>query len=225
MENEKLMPEANETANAYIVSSDKKIPGRIPALISMIMAIISASSVVTVGFLSFVIIVLTFLSYVVLLPLMIPTLCFIPLLFAIAAVVLAKIAKKKGNNTNNVKVGFVLGIISTIFWGVVNVLLVALMIFLIILIVVVVILATVFGVLGAVVTGVFGALVTGATAIVGVLGPIVTIFTPVLAIIAGIITTLGGDAVSEIIAYLYEFLFELFNTYVINGAALIRWII
>ena len=74
-------------------------------------------------------------------------------------------------------------------------------------------------------TTVFAGILGGVTAIIGVFGPLVTILTPVLGILAGIVSTIGGEAVSGIIAYLYEFLLELFNTYVVNGAALIGFMI
>lgn len=221
MENEKLMTDINEISTDYIASNEEKIPGATLALISMILAIISAASAIIVGFLNFVIIVMTFLSYFILLPLAIPVLCFIPLLFAIAAIVFSKMAKNKGNKTRSVKVGFILGIISTVYWGIVNVLTAAA----IIVIIVGIVLLFIIGILSALFTGFLGALVTGATAFLSILAPLVTILTPVLTIIAGILTAVGGDAVTEIIAYLYEFLMELFNTYVVNGAALVSWII
>lgn len=225
MENEKIMNESHEAPPAYIVSGDKKIPCQALAIMSMILAILSAASVFIVGFLSFVIIVLTFLSYVVLLPLLIPVLCFIPLLLAIAAIVFAKLAKSKGNNTKSVKTGFALGIICTIFWAVANALIAFGTVILIAAIVIIVVIAAILGLLGTLITGVVSIFVAVATALIGVLGPLVTALSPILVLIAGIITAIGGDAVSEIIAYWYEFLMELFSTYIVNGASIIGFIL
>ena len=209
------MNDTNVSTNNYetqVVNENKKVPAKLMAFLSAVMAIGSATAIFIVGILTLAIVLATLFTYGVsiLALVLIPVFCLIPLPFSIAAIVCAKMAKNKGNQTAWSKVGFILGIITTAYWGAVNVIFYGSIILFIVAIILLVVFGGALGILGTVLTG-----------ILGILGSLVAVLTPVLTLLAGVFAILGEGAINNIFAYLYEFLKELFNTYVVNGAAII----
>ncbi len=200
---------AENTYNVELlnIEKNKKHPGGVWAIISLVLALVSLGC----ALLNIIFAPLTIVSTLLLeiTPFIHALFCLPALVLAILSIVFAHIAKKKGNSTKKAKLGFVVGIISTVVLGL-SVLL------MIVLGVIALVLAIVLGVLAALAGATFTSLLGVLTTLSPALAPILALVSSLLLAVAPVFVESFSDvAASEIIPIIVEFIKSLLESGVI----------
>lgn len=208
--NENVATENVEIVAEVTLNEKEKTPGKVLSLVSLILGIVSLSfaaisvlGLVGTLIMSFIIDIVIGLSSIA--PFVHMITCIPITALAIVGIVLASIAKKKGNISSQRK----LAMLFSCFALVVSVLL-------IVGLAVLSLFSFVLDVVIFVVSFIFAFIVSFVAELLVVLSPALM---PILTLLAGVVAMFGDTIIQEV----FEALIYLFDTYVVNGAGVIFW--
>ena len=191
--------ENGSTYNVEICDvKNKKKPGGVLALISMICAFVALAGALLNLLFGLVTVAATLILEIM--PFIHAVCCLPALIVGIVAIILSRIAAKKGKN-KKAKTGFIIGIVST---AILALSIIGMLIFGVIAVVLAILFGAIFAVIGVVFAEILAFLVTLSPALA-----------PILAIVGLILAAFAEAAAPEIVEQIFEILGSLFNSGVI----------